>query len=582
MHRISRIISRRLPLSTTASSTAACRFDLQARYPQTATVQSASTLSSSISVEPENSSTQVSEALATDPIPSTAHSLPMPGGDTTREERSSLHTHILSRLRRAQIPQHAILHPADIAPAADAVFVGVGLQTNWPGLLAALDARAFDHRRVIAVRDVFDRSPQRECLSDWFAIIADDVVAVDASVVRAGPLERRFVNVYECVSQEDKSAANLTDIPSSLSSFSGSYRIIRNDVDLVEFLHSTGWRVVPVDSKEELHALRDGYKPIPRQQSTNHVLACAPTAFSFNEGAAIDNHFMNALPLETRQGDGGVALRRKVLTEFANLHARLVDRKDGAGALVHLFTHEDWHNTPDACFPNNTFSTHTNLETGDSCVLVLYPMKDESRRTERRLVQRLLMRGRYTQIYDLTREETSDKPAFLEGTGSMVLDRVNRISYVALSQRSDLKLARAWGRVMGYHIVPFLSVDKESRPIYHTNVMMAVGTRVAVVCGESIVDERERQMVMSSLRDTGHDVVDISYDQVGKFCGNVIELESFYGEQVMVMSSAAHSAFNQSQKEQLLNGVARLVHADISTIEKVGGGGVRCTIAELF
>lgn len=581
MHRISRVISRTLPLSTSASSKA-CRFDLQARFPQTATILSASTEPSPISTDSESPSTPVSGSLARDPIPSTAHSLPLAGGDSTREQRSSLHTHILSRLRRAQIPQHATLHPADIAPAAEVVFVGVGLQTNWPGLLAAMDARAFDHRRVIAVRDVFDRSPQRECLSDWFAVVADDVVAVDSAVVRAGPLERRFVNVYECIPHGDKSVTNMDDLPSSLSSSSGSYRIARNDVDLVEFLHSTGWRVVPVDSKEELHALRGGHKPIPRQQSTNHVLACAPTAFSFNEGAAVDNYFMNALPLEVKKGDGGVALRRKVLTEFANLHARLVDKKDGAGALVHLFTHEDWHNTPDACFPNNTFSTHTNLETGDSCVLVLYPMKDESRRTERRLVQRLLMRGRYTQIYDLTREETSDKPAFLEGTGSMVLDRVNRISYVALSQRSDLRLARAWGRVMGYHIVPFTSMDNENRPIYHTNVMMAVGTRVAVVCGESIVDERERQMVMSSLRDTGHDVVDISYDQVEKFCGNVIELESFYGEQVMVMSSAAHSAFNQSQKEQLLDGTARLVHADISTIEKVGGGGVRCTIAELF
>lgn len=485
-------------------------------------------------------------------------------------------------MKQTPIPPHAKLHPADVAPAANCVFVGVGLHTNWSGLLAALDSGSFDQRRVVAVRDVFDRCAQRECLSDWFAVVADDVVAVDASVVRAGPLERRFVNVYESGLSHNVPIPNTPHVDHMLHTRSTAYRIVRNDVDLVEYLHANGWRVIPVSSRDEVHALRDGVKPIPRQQSTNHVLACAPTAFSYNEAAAVDNYFMNAVPLDINNSDKALSLRRQVLTEFANLHARLIDRKDGVGALVHLFTHDDFHNTPDACFPNNVFSTHTNLETGDSCVLVMYPMKEESRRKERRVVQRLLTRGRYTQIYDLTREESCDKPAFLEGTGSMVLDRVNRISYVALSQRSDLRLARAWGRVMGYHIVPFGSVDREGRAIYHTNVMMAVGTRVAVVCGESIVDEKERDMVMSCLRDTGHDVVDISYEQVEKFCGNVIELESFYGEQVMVMSSAAHHAFSQRQKEQLLAGVARLVHADISTIEKVGGGGVRCTIAELF
>lgn len=575
MIRIARVLSRALPCQGSSHPRVNTRFAVPARFPQTQT--SSSDL---LTQQDTPTPTPFQTVLPADPIPSTAHSLPLPGGHTTREERFALHTHILSQLHHVPIPSHATFHPADIAPARDAVFVGVGLRTNWPGLFAALDARAFDLRRVIAVRDVFDRSPQRECLSDWFAVIADDVVAVHSSVVRAGPLERRFVNVYDSTPM-DKSVPH-TSYTSTFSTSSGAYRITRNDVDLIEFLHSAGYRVIPVDSRHELHALRDGHKPIPRQQSTNHVLACAPTAFSYNVGAAADNHFMNALPPEVSLGDGGTVLRRKVLTEFAHLHDRLVDRKDGVGALVHLFTHEDWHNTPDACFPNNTFSTHTNLETGDACVLVLYPMKDESRREERRLVQRLLKRGRYTQVYDLTREETADKPAFLEGTGSMVLDRVNRISYVALSQRSDLKLARIWGRIMGYHIIPFTSVDKENRPIYHTNVMMAIGSRVAVVCSESIVDDAERDMVLSSLRDTGHHVVDISFEQVEKFCGNVIELESFYGEQVMVMSSTAHNGFTQDQREQLLGGVARLVHADIPTIETVGGGGVRCTIAELF
>lgn len=236
----------------------------------------------------------------------------------------------------------------------------------------------------------------------------------------------------------------------------------------------------------------------------------------------------------------------------------------------------------DALFPNNTFSTHTNLETGSSCMLVLYPMKAPSRRKERENFERLLSRGRYTHIYDMTREEDANPPSFLEGTGSLVLDRVNRIAYVALCARSDLRLANTWGRVMGYSVLPFTALDSAGRPIYHTNVMMAIGTRVAIVCSESIVDRKQRAAVLDTLRSTGHHVIEISLEQVHKFCGNVLELENFYGDQVMVMSTQAHDGFTEEQREAMLGHVSQLLHSDISTIEKVGGGGVRCTIAELF
>lgn len=507
--------------------------------------------------------------------PSTAHALPLPGGNTTRIHRLEAHSAILNAYNRVSHANtshtHARLHPADIVPAGRRFcFVGVGLTTNWAGLLTALDGRVFNSTPyVVVVRDVFDRSGSRQCLSDWFAVIADDIVAVHSDLLTPEP-RRRIVNVY--MKQSD-----------------GDYHLVQNDVDFVEYLHSSGWRVVPVSSNHDLEQLRSGNAQIPIQQSTNHVLACAPTAFSYNVGAATDNHFMNevtkglATPGQTDSEDIAMKLRRQVLTEFGNLHAKLIDRRDGVGAHVHLFTHEDWHHTPDACFPNNTFSTHTNLETGDAGVLVLYPMRDETRRKERRLVQRLLTRGkRYSHVYDMTREESSERAAFLEGTGSLVLDRVNRIAYVALSARSDLRLARAWGRMMNYTMVPFTSVDEEQRPIYHTNVMMAVGSRVAVVCGESIADQGEREMVVKTLQDTGHDVIMIDYEQTKQFCGNIIELEGFYGQQMLVMSTKAHNGFTQEQRERMLESVERLVHADISTIERVGGGGVRCTIAELF
>lgn len=209
-------------------------------------------------------------------------------------------------------------------------------------------------------------------------------------------------------------------------------------------------------------------------------------------------------------------------------------------------------------------------------------MKAVTRRNERANFKRLLTSGRYTQVYDMTREENAANPAFLEGTGSLVLDRVNRIAYVALSARSDMRLTRTWGRVMGYSVIPFTAVDDASRPIYHTNVMMAIGTRVAVVCSESIIDPHERAVVLDSLRSTGHHVVEITQDQVNNFCGNVLELESFHGDQVMVMSTGAYNAFTQEQREAIEHYTSKLVHSDISTIERIGGGGVRCTIAELF
>lgn len=411
---------------------------------------------------------------------------------------------------------------------------------------------------IVTVRDVFDRCEARAVLSDYFAVVADDVVALLSDVVRSSPITRRFVNVY------------------AYNSAHNAYTLVRNDLDLIQYLHTSGLRVVPVSTKADLDALRTARRPIPVQQSTNHVLACAPTAFSYNAAAAADNHFM---PVTAQPALS--SLRRAVLSEFAQLHDVLT-RRDGAGAQVHLFTHEDWHNTPDACFPNNTFSTHTNLETGSDCVLVLYPMKAATRRKERRLVQRLLSRGRYSQVLDFTHQELAEQPAFLEGTGSLVLDRLHRVAYVAQSARSDLRLARAWADAMNYSLVPFSAVDAQQRPIYHTNVMMCVGTRLAVVCTECIVDARERAAVLDALKSTRRVVVEIGFNQVESFCGNVLELEDFYGDQILVMSSGAYRALDDTQRALMLTAVERLVHADIPTIERVGGGGVRCTIAELY
>lgn len=499
-------------------------------------------------------------------FPSTRHSLPLPGTNHT-VARHQLYHSILNRFSRIVLPPHASYHPHDLTIGANAVFLGVGTKTNWPAVHAAMNNHVFQTRRLVVVRDVFDRHPSRHTLATILSFVGDDVVAVLKPVMSG--ISRRLVNEYIWLAD--------------------TYRLVKSDICLIEYLHQSGIRVIPVSTPDQLDRLSSGKDPIPVQQSTNHVLACAPTAFRYNAHAAADNHFMNTTTQTSSTANNPNQpsspsekhIQRAVLTEFACLHAALIDRSR-IGAHVHLFTHEDFHSTPDACFPNNTFSTHNNLETGSSCVLFLYPMKAPTRRKERRLVKPLLVRGRYTQIYDFTREETAGEGGkFLEGTGSLVLDRINRIAYVAYSQRSDPQLAARWCQLMNYTLVGFDAVDAQNRPIYHTNVMMSIGTRVAIVCLESITDNNQKAMVRDALKQTGHTIVEISQKQVEAFCGNVLELESFYGEQVLVMSTGAYNAFGEKHKEALLSGVVRLVHEDISTIERVGGGGVRCTIAEL-
>lgn len=182
----------------------------------------------------------------------------------------------------------------------------------------------------------------------------------------------------------------------------------------------------------------------------------------------------------------------------------------------------------------------------------------------------------------MTRQEKAAKPTFLEGTGSLVLDRINRIAYVVLSERSDITLAQKWGRIMGYEIIAFHATDNQGRPVYHTNVIMSVGTTVSVICTECIENPEERKTVVERLKNTGHEIVDITRDQVNHFCGNVLELENWKGFPVLVMSTQAYKGFTEEQKQTLLKHEHELLHAEFSTIERVGGGGVRCAIAELF
>lgn len=290
----------------------------------------------------------------------------------------------------------------------------------------------------------------------------------------------------------------------------------------------------------------------------NRVLMVRPTAFAFHPEAAATNAFMRDAPVDAvlSEFDGAVASLRA-----AGVSVEVLDSPPGC---------------PDAVFPNNWFSTH---EDGR---MVVYPMMLEARRAERVLCDAPSSPKRgcdgaqpslfdaYPDVWDLTGYEAEGH--FLEGTGSLVLDRESRVAFACLSPRTDRELAERWADRMGYRLVIFEAFDASGVPVYHTNVVMAVGTTWAVICDEACADAA---IVIRELRDLGKSVVTITLPQMSAFCGNILELDSG-----VAMSRTAYDAFRADQLEVILDERPAIV-ADIPTIETVGGGSLRCMIAEM-
>lgn len=254
----------------------------------------------------------------------------------------------------------------------------------------------------------------------------------------------------------------------------------------------------------------------------------------------------------------------------------LVDALRSAGINVVVVDDTVEPHTPDSIFPNNWVSFH-----GDGRV-VLYPMEAANRRTERRpdIVETLVDEYGFqvTEVLDLSEHETAGH--YLEGTGSMVLDRVNRIAYACLSSRTQLGPLGDFAQRMGYEVVSFDAVDCDGIPIYHTNVLMNVGEALAVICDEAIVRDDQREAVLARLRETGHDVVRLSYDQLHAFAGNMLELRNDDGNRVLAMSTQAWQSLRTEQRE-LLQANGNIVHKPIDNIESSAGGSVRCMLAEV-
>ena len=297
-------------------------------------------------------------------------------------------------------------------------------------------------------------------------------------------------------------------------------------------------------------------------QNTSHVLMIRPLHFAFNAETAVNNKFQvksyteNLSVLAVREFDAFV----KALQE------------EGIDVTV-VEDSPDPH-TPDAIFPNNWISFH---EDGMYC---LYPMFAPNRRKERKteVIERVREKFHYHRLFDFTSYESENR--FLEGTGSMVLDREQRIAYACLSPRTDLGILEDFCRTLDYKPIAFHATGEAGEAIYHTNVMMCVADRYVVICLDSIIDPVEKNRVTETILASGKEIIPISHSQMNHFAGNMLQLENTSGEKILVMSSAAWHALRSEQKEKLTV-YNRVLHASLQNIETNGGGSARCMIAEI-
>jgi hypothetical protein len=294
-----------------------------------------------------------------------------------------------------------------------------------------------------------------------------------------------------------------------------------------------------------------------------------PHSFRKNEETATNNHY---------QRDIAQASPEEIIERAQEEFDGLVDQLKAAGVEVVVFDEAEPHETPDALFPNNWVSTHA-----DGTV-ALYPMFAPNRRTERREDVPLVLEHQFgfdvRQIIDFTEFESHNK--FLEGTGSIVLDRVNRKAYAALSDRTDARALEHFCDQLDFEPVAFQAfqtVDNQRLPIYHTNVMMSIGSGYAVVCLDCIDSDDERKQVVDAIAQDGLELIAITEEQVNQFAGNMLELTGDDGP-VLVMSASAYQSLVPEQIEKLQQHTT-LLHAPLPTIETCGGGSARCMIAEI-
>ncbi len=301
------------------------------------------------------------------------------------------------------------------------------------------------------------------------------------------------------------------------------------------------------------------------------VVMVRPRDFGFNEETALDNEF------QTRPQAADSEINRRANVEFQNMVDRL--RAEGIDVMVLEPDDQGQINVPDAVFPNNWFSTHRDG------TLITYPMMAPCRRAEVRpddLKRLLRQHGRTVKNLIRFGEGEKQPEKSLEGTGALVIDRANRVIYAAQSQRCDTELFDQFIRFRKYKEgILFDALSSSGKPVYHTNVMMNLGGRYAVICAESIRDVAGRARVIQSLG-RSFDVLEISLEQMERhYCGNILQLRTRDGGFVIVMSARAEKGFTPEQRERL-SAYGKIVSVDLETIESIGGGSARCMLAEVF
>ena len=303
------------------------------------------------------------------------------------------------------------------------------------------------------------------------------------------------------------------------------------------------------------------------RQVTDSILMVRPGNFKYNEETADDNAFQKN-PKDASESE----IQERVVSEFDGM----IDILQNVGINVIVYRENENSDNPDSIFPNNWFSTHNDGS------FITYPMFAPSRRGERNesIIDLLGKEFSIDQRYSFEQYEEDNQ--FLEGTGSMIFDRKDRVVYASLSERTHIQLLDKFCLLRNYEKVAFDALDQKGKPIYHTNVMMSIGSQMAVVGLDAIVDSAQRDFVLQRLNQSGKSVIEISQDQIDQFAGNMLQLYSpIKDTHYLVMSETAKKSLSRAQIKRI-NDFATILSIPIPTIERVGGGSVRCMMAEVF
>lgn len=293
------------------------------------------------------------------------------------------------------------------------------------------------------------------------------------------------------------------------------------------------------------------------------ILMIRPVNFTYNDQTAVNNAFQVA--------GHDKDVQRKALIEFDDFVLKLRNK----GVVVMVVDDSPEPSTPDSIFPNNWVSFH---EEGS---LVLYPMYAKNRRQERKpeVLKNIKEKFSVSKVIDMSGSEVENK--YLEGTGSMVLDRDKKIAYACLSPRTDTELFKKFCDELNYRPVAFRATDLNGKAIYHTNVMMCVADRFIIICLECIADKSEQEFVSNTILKSGKEIIEISNDQMNQFAGNMLQVSNRAGEKFLVMSTKAYTSLNEGQLKKL-TAYNEIIHSSLDTIETNGGGSARCMMAEVY